>query len=87
MDTSAVEGKQKQRSVSPARARSLQTRTSNEKRDTGQLVLNAIREYAYGAKSPIGTFSDALMAEAKAKNWTVISMKADWAKIFPTEKK
>ena len=45
------------------------------------------REFEYGAKSHIGTFSDALMAEAKEKNWTVISMKDDWATIFPTEKK
>lgn len=43
---------------------------------------DAKREYAYGAKSKIGTFSDALMAEAKKSNWTVISMKNDWKKIF-----
>jgi hypothetical protein len=47
---------------------------------------DAAREFEYGAKSPIGTFSDALMAEAKAKNWTVISMKDDWRKIFAFEK-
>ena len=41
---------------------------------------------AYGAESPIGTFSDALMAEAKQKNWAVISMKKDWKKIFAFEK-
>jgi len=40
------------------------------------------REYAYGAKSKIGTFPDALMADAKKKGWTVISMKNDWKKIF-----
>ena len=33
----------------------------------------------------IGTFSDALMAEAKEKKWTVISMKDDWKKIFAFE--
>jgi phosphoglycolate phosphatase-like HAD superfamily hydrolase len=44
---------------------------------------DAKREYAYGAESKIGTFSDALMAEAKKKGWTVISMKNDWATIFP----
>ena len=38
---------------------------------------DAVREWAYGADSKIGTFSDALMAEAKAKQWTVISMKND----------
>ena len=43
------------------------------------------REFAYGAESKIGTFSDALMAEAKKNAWTVISMKDDWAKIFPFE--
>ena len=44
------------------------------------------REFAYDTKSPIGTFSDALMTEAKEKNWTVISMKSDWNKIFAFEK-
>ena len=43
---------------------------------------DAVREWAYGAESKIGTFSDALMAEAKAKKWTVISMKNDWKGIF-----
>ncbi len=43
---------------------------------------DAEREYAYGADSKIGTFCDALMAEAKKNNWTVISMKDDWKKIF-----
>jgi hypothetical protein len=44
---------------------------------------DAKREYAYGADSKIGTFSDALMVEAKKKGWIVISMKDDWATIFP----
>jgi len=44
---------------------------------------DAEREYAYGANSKIGTFSDALMAEAKQKGWIVISMKDDWKTIFP----
>jgi len=44
---------------------------------------DAAREFDYGAKSSIGTFSDALMAEAKEKKWTVISMKDDWKTIFP----
>jgi hypothetical protein len=43
---------------------------------------DAEREYAYGPKSKIGTFSDALMAEAKKSGWTVISMKNDWKRIF-----
>jgi phosphoglycolate phosphatase-like HAD superfamily hydrolase len=48
---------------------------------------DAVREFAYGAESHIGTFSDALMAEAKKSGWTVISMKDDWKTIFPLEKK
>jgi hypothetical protein len=47
---------------------------------------DATREFAYGAKSKIGTFSDALMAEAKKSGWIVISMKDDWKKIFAFEK-
>ena len=46
---------------------------------------DAAREFAYGAESKIGTFSDALMAEAKTNGWTVISMKDDWKRIFPWE--
>ena len=46
---------------------------------------DAVREFAYGAESKIGTFSDALMAEAKKKGWVVISMKNDWKKIFAWE--
>jgi hypothetical protein len=45
------------------------------------------REYAYGAESKIGTFSDALMAEAKKKGWMVIIMKDDWKTIFPPTKR
>src|SRR5205085_7457444 len=47
---------------------------------------DAAREFAYGADSKIGTFSDALMAEAKKEGWTVISMKDDWKRIFSFEK-
>ena len=46
---------------------------------------DAIREFAYGAESKIGTFSDALMADAKKNGWTVISMKNDWKRIFAWE--
>ena len=45
---------------------------------------DAVREFAYGPDSKIGTFSDALMAEAKERKWTVISMKDDWKTIFPS---
>jgi phosphoglycolate phosphatase-like HAD superfamily hydrolase len=49
------------------------------------------REYAYGpAKglpdSKVGTFSDALLAEAKKSGWVVISIKNDWKRIFDFEK-
>ena len=46
---------------------------------------DAVREFAYGADSKIGTFSDALMAEAKKNSWIIISMKDDWKKIFAFE--
>jgi hypothetical protein len=51
---------------------------------------DAKREYAYGPaqglpNSKIGTFSQALYDEAKAKGWTVISMKNDWNRIFAFE--
>ena len=54
------------------------------------LVLHddAQREYAYGPArglpdTKVGTFSQALDAEAKKNGWTVISMKSDWERIFP----
>jgi phosphoserine phosphatase len=45
------------------------------------------REYAYGPAgglpdTNVGTFSQPLMDEAKAKGWIVISMKNDWKRIF-----
>ncbi len=43
---------------------------------------DAVREFAYGPESKIGTFSDALMAEAAQKKWTIISMEDDWNRIF-----
>ena len=45
---------------------------------------DAAREWAYGAKSKIGTFSDALMA--KKRGWIIISMKNDWKRIFAFDK-
>jgi hypothetical protein len=54
------------------------------------LVLHddAEREYAYGPANglpdtKVGTFSQALADEAKAKGWVVISMKNDWKTVFP----
>lgn len=46
---------------------------------------DAVREWAYGPDSKIGTFSTALMSTAKTDGWTVISMKNDWKRIFAFE--
>ena len=48
---------------------------------------DAEREYAYGpagglADTNVGTFSQALMDEAKTRRWVVISMKNDWLRMF-----
>lgn len=48
---------------------------------------DAQREYAYGPAAGlqdthVGTFSQALMDEANANGWTVISMKTDWKQLF-----
>jgi hydroxymethylpyrimidine pyrophosphatase-like HAD family hydrolase len=45
---------------------------------------DAAREFAYDRKSHIGTL-DKAWDEAKAKGWTVVSMKNDWRKIFAFE--
>jgi hypothetical protein len=57
------------------------------------LVLHddARREYASGPAAGlpdtyVGTFSRELMAEAKKREWVVISMKDDWKRVFPFEK-
>jgi phosphoglycolate phosphatase-like HAD superfamily hydrolase len=47
---------------------------------------DAAREYAYGPESKVGTFSDALMEEARGRGWTVISMKNDWKRVFPFDR-
>ncbi len=49
------------------------------------------REYAYGPAggqpdTKVGRFSEELFAEAKNKEWIVISMKKDWKVIFPFER-
>lgn len=51
---------------------------------------DAAREYAYGPAeglpdSKIGTFTPALYDEARKNDWTVISMKNDWRRIFAFE--
>lgn len=48
------------------------------------------REYAYGPaeglpETKVGTFSQALMNEAKQRGWAIISMQKDWKKIFAWE--
>jgi hypothetical protein len=43
---------------------------------------DAEREWAYDRESHIGKLDKAL-DEAKSKGWTVVSMKDDWAKVFP----
>jgi len=44
------------------------------------------REWAYDRKSSIGRLDKGL-DEAKARGWTVVSMKDDWKSIFSPEKK
>ena len=44
---------------------------------------DAKREYAYGAESKVGTFSEQLSSEAKQKGWTVVSIARDWRRVFP----
>ena len=51
---------------------------------------DSTREYAYGPAgglpdTKVGTFSPSLMAEARNRGWTVISMKTDWKRIFSWE--
>ena len=46
---------------------------------------DAEREFAYDRQSHIGQLDKGL-DEAKAKGWTVVSMKDDWATIFPNAK-
>jgi phosphoglycolate phosphatase-like HAD superfamily hydrolase len=43
------------------------------------------REFSYGAKSKIGTFSDELMTDATKRGWVVTSMKGDWKRVFAFE--
>jgi hypothetical protein len=48
---------------------------------------DAEREYAYGPAgglpdTKVGTFDQSLLDEAKAKDWTVISMKNDGNHVF-----
>jgi hypothetical protein len=44
-----------------------------------------VREYAYDNDTRIGKLSDALLVEAAANDWSVVSMKNDWNIFFPWE--
>jgi len=70
----------------------LEYATAGTGRRLGVLVLHddATREYAYGPAeglpdSKVGTFTQALFAEARKRGWVVISMKRDWKRIFAFE--
>ena len=70
----------------------LEYTTAGSGQRLGMLLLHddAQREYAYGPAqglpdSKVGTFTQALYNEAKAKGWVVISMKSDWKRIFAFE--
>jgi phosphoglycolate phosphatase-like HAD superfamily hydrolase len=71
----------------------LEYTTAGQGARLGLLVLHddPAREYAYGPAqglpdTKVGTFTQALYDEAKAKGWNVISMKNDWKRIFTFEK-
>jgi phosphoserine phosphatase len=70
----------------------LEWTTAGTGKRLGMLVLHgdAEREYAYGPAgglpdTKVGTFTQALMDEAKQRGWVVISMKDDWKRIFAFE--
>ena len=46
---------------------------------------DAVRVFSYGPMSKIRTFSADLMAEAKKRHWTIISIKDDWKQVFAFE--
>lgn len=43
------------------------------------------REWAYGADSKIGTFSNGLIQQADSLGWFVVDMKTDWKVVFPSK--
>jgi hypothetical protein len=70
----------------------LEYTTAGQGARLGLLVLHddPAREYAYGPAedlphTKVGTFTQALYDEAKAKGWNVISMKNAWKRIFSFE--
>jgi hypothetical protein len=46
---------------------------------------DAEREFAYDRQSPVGRLDKAL-DEAKARQWTVVDMKADWKAVYPFQR-
>jgi hypothetical protein len=52
---------------------------------SGPAKADDVRNFDHDAESHIGAFTGVLMAEAKKKDWVVISMKTDWKKIFAFE--
>ena len=64
----------------------LQWTTAGSGARFGLLVhhTDGVREYAYDRRSTVGRLDQALDAAPK-NGWTVVSMKDDWAKIFPYE--
>jgi len=70
----------------------LEWTTAGEGARLAMLVLHddAEREYAYGPAgglpdTKVGTFTQALMEEAKKRGWVVISMKNNWKRVFAFE--
>jgi phosphoserine phosphatase len=64
----------------------LEWATSGQGPRFGLLVhhTDAAREWAYDRESHIGRLDRAL-DEARARGWTVVSMKTDWKRVFPFE--
>jgi hypothetical protein len=62
----------------------LQWTTAGPGRRLGLIVHHddAVREYAYDRRSPIGRLDKALSAAGPA-HWVVVSMRDDWKTIFP----
>ena len=45
---------------------------------------DAVREWAYDRDSAVGRLDKAL-DDARQQGWTVVDMKQDWKKVFPSE--
>jgi len=44
---------------------------------------DAVREWAYDTDASVGKLSPATLDQARARGWTVVDMKRDWAVVFP----